>query len=66
VDTGATSSFINPEIIEEHNQQTLETPILITTALGSQEVNRMARVKLFPLLLFEFHNYFDGLIGMNT
>jgi len=75
VDTGATSSFINPELIEEHNQQTLNTPILITTALGSHKVNKIAKIKLFtkhncndtfPLLLFKFHNYFDGLIGMNT
>jgi len=75
VDTGTTSSFIIPNLIEGHNQKTVETPILITTALGSHKVNKMSKIKIFteynchdtfPLLLFKFHNYFDGLIGMDT
>lgn len=75
IDTGCHPSLIRPYIAEKHYPETIfssNTPIV--TCAGSREANFKAHIPIFkeffPLddklefVLFNFHNYFDGIIGI--
>lgn len=74
VDTGASSSFIDPKFINEVDQIT-RPPLTINTILGKHTVDREIKLPIFvefkqngslSFLLFKFHNYFDGLLGLDA
>lgn len=74
IDTGASSSFINPEFINP--QDFKETnPIVITTILNQHKLNQEITLPNFiefnqpgetRFLIFKFHGYFDGLLGLDV
>lgn len=73
IDTGASSSFINPEFISPRDCQTCD-PITITTILNKHSLNTKINLPFFKefreegdmeFFVFQFHNYFDGLIGLD-
>lgn len=73
IDTGASTSFINPEFVNPNDCQTRE-PITIMTILTKHSLDKEIDLPLFKefkeegemkLLLFKFHNYFDGLLGVD-
>lgn len=74
IDTGASVSFINPEFIEKHHQIGCQ-PITITTILDKYKIDKKVILPVFTefkepghltFLVFKFHNYFDGLIGIDA
>lgn len=74
IDTGASSSFINPEFV--HPRDLLNTdPIEITTILNKHILNKEVFLPTFVefnqpgelrFLAFKFHAYFDGLLGLDA
>lgn len=74
IDTGASSSFINPEFI--HPDDVLNcSPIKITTIFTNHTLNREILLPKFVefnqsgklrFLVFKFHAYFDGLLGLDA
>lgn len=74
MDTGACSSFINPELFPSHKIETIN-PIKIKTVLNEHTLNKQITLPIFKefkqngefsFLLFKFHNYFDGLLGLDA
>lgn len=72
--TGATMSFIDPLIIPQNDQKKLNTPIPIKTVLKVHFIEKKTEVKLFnnsneerkfDMFIFHFHDFFQGLIGMD-
>lgn len=72
VDTGASASFINPELTDPDTHEIID-PILITTVFNKHKLNRQVTLSAFKefnteekfkFLVFKFHSYFDGLIGL--
>lgn len=72
IDTGSNKSFINPSLIETNRIKPIK-PIEIKTAFNTHiidqqiTINGLAEFKTnepIQFLLFNFHNYFDGLIGL--
>lgn len=75
IDTGASKSFINPEYVNPKCIQTLEKPIEIKAILNSYNIDSKISLPIFPefnqlgyldFLVFKFHNYFDGLLGIDN
>lgn len=74
IDTGASSSFINPEYTQP--EDLIETtPTVITTILNKHILNKKIILPNFiefnspgelTFLVFQFHNYFDGLLGLDA
>lgn len=73
IDTGASSSFINPEFINLNDQIECK-PVTISTVLSKYRLNKSTKLPTFHefnepgqlnFLLFKFHNYFDGLLGLD-
>lgn len=71
VDTGAQGSFITPKFVPDIAKIALEKPISINTVLQEHPISQMAILPIFeqerefPFLMFDFHQFFDGLIGLN-
>lgn len=75
IDTGSTKSIIKPSIIEEKFPNCIyQTTNNIKTALGSKQTKFQATVPILldyginhdiDFILFDFHDYFDGVIGLN-
>lgn len=74
MDTGASVSFINPEYIPEKKQYNCEQ-VTISTAFNKYQINKKTILPIFKefnqngsidFLLFKFHNYFDGLLGIDA
>ncbi|XP_055840663.1 uncharacterized protein LOC129908283 [Episyrphus balteatus] len=74
LDTGASASFINPEYIP-HGELLHCDPVTITTVFKKYELKTQTNVKIFKefnqdgllkFLIFKFHNFFDGLLGLDT
>jgi len=74
VDTGAEGSFISPKYVTDREKINLEIPISITTVLQEPPIRQITILPIFekindqrkfPFLLFDFNQFFDGLIGMN-
>lgn len=73
IDTGASASFINPEFTARLKIES-SPPIKISTILGSHQLDKKVSTPIFKefqengtmtFLIFKFHNYFDGLIGLD-
>lgn len=74
LDTGASSSFINPEYVSPKEQIQCD-PVTITTVFKSYQIDKQVDLPIFPefnqtgslkFLIFRFHNFFDGLLGMDA
>lgn len=74
IDTGASSSFINPEYLQPEDFEEIK-PIVITTILNHHKINKRITLPNFlefnqpgetSFLIFKFHGYFDGLLGLDT
>ena len=74
LDTGASASFINPEYIP-HGELLHCDPVTITTVFKKYQLKTQTNVKIFKefnqdgllkFLIFKFHNFFDGLLGLDT
>lgn len=73
IDTGSNRSFINPSLICPYTIRKIP-PIKMKTVFNSIFIDKEVNVKSFRefnsnekinFLLFKFHNYFDGLIGLD-
>ncbi|XP_041451922.1 uncharacterized protein LOC121405328 isoform X2 [Drosophila obscura] len=74
IDTGSTFSFIRPELIPAEHISRLKETIKIKTIVRSHEVQKETVLAMFRelggvgemrLLLFKFHQFFDGLVGID-
>lgn len=75
IDTGSMKSILNPKIAEKYYPQTIyHDPFSIKTCNGETMCRFKADIPLFTefqtnkcttFYLFEFHDYFDGIIGFN-
>lgn len=75
IDTGSSRSIIKPRIVEKYFPNYIyESPVTIKTTLGSENVMYQANIPAFPefnsnhnirYILFDFHDYFDGVIGLD-
>lgn len=74
IDTGSTKSFIDPILIPVKFIQKIE-PVTISTLFNNTTVDKMVKLKgikefktkeELDFILFKFHSYFNGLIGMET
>lgn len=76
IDTGATRSFIDPEIAQKYFSNKIKPiPFVVSTLFKKHDANGVVTIKAFDELnvdtdlnfsLFKFHNYFDGLIGIDN
>lgn len=75
IDTGSTFSFIRPELARPQYIRKLKDPIAIKTITQSHELEREACLPMFPelegvgkirMFLFKFHQFFEGLIGIDV
>lgn len=76
IDTGATKSFLNPEIAENYFQEFIKNePFTISSIFQTTTRDLCADIPAFSELntnktikfyLFKFHHFFDGLIGYET
>lgn len=73
IDTGASSSFINPEFVDYRDIEKCE-PMTISTILHKYDLNdtvtlpifkELGKSGVFKFLVFKFHKYFDGLLGID-
>lgn len=73
IDTGASSSFINPEFIDTRDVEKCE-PMTISTVLHKYDLTdtvtlpmfkEIGQPGVFTFLVFKFHGYFDGLLGLD-
>lgn len=74
IDTGASSSFIDPKFINPLDIEKC-TPITISTILNKYNIERKVTLPIFKeiqrsgtftFLVFKFHGYFDGLLGLDS
>lgn len=74
LDTGATHSFLDPKFTTSTNRIRLKTDFKIKTVLNKHTLKEKAEFKAlkefktnitFTFLLFKFHDYFDGLLGID-
>lgn len=76
VDTGANLSFISPDVVERfyHHIQCNYEPFEVTNIHATTRNNYSITIPCFPefketrditLYIYKFHNYFDGLIGLD-
>jgi len=65
--------FIDPLMIPQTDQRKLNTPIPLTTVLKIHYIEKKLEVELFnnsneqrkfDMFIFNFHDFFQGLIGM--
>lgn len=76
IDTGATKSFLNPEIAEKHFLNYIKKEnFTISSIFQTTNRDQVAEIPAFEefstrenikLYLLKFHNFFDGLIGYET
>lgn len=73
IDTGASSSFINPEFVDSRDIEKCE-PMTISTILHKYDLNDTVTLPIFKeigkpgvskFIVFKFHKYFDGLLGLD-
>lgn len=73
VDTGCYNSIIRPSIAEKYFPNTIfNSPSIIKTGVGEKETLFKANIPAFQefqvhditFILFDFHEYFDGIIGL--
>lgn len=74
VDTGASSSFIDPKFVHP-DDVTRTQPITIATILNKHNIDKKVTLPKFvefkqpgeiQFLVFRFHGYFDGLLGLDA
>lgn len=74
VDTGASNSFIDPKFVPLQQREPLSTNTVIKTVLREIQVTEKVEYPAFSefnlkdtfiFLLLKFHEYFDGLIGLD-
>jgi len=73
IDSGATNSYLNPELIEENRKVKLDKTFIVKIPIRSHGINESIKdVKFqefpnepFDFYLFHFHSYFDGILGMD-
>lgn len=75
IDTGCYHSIIRPSIAEKYFPEKIYNyPTKIKTGIGEKETLFKANIPTFPefrndsditFILFDFHHYFDGIIGLN-
>lgn len=76
IDSGASSSMIRPDIIEKYFPSCIyQQETKLKNFIGEQKTQYKAKIPAFPefntnklidVVLFNFHDYFDGLIGLET
>lgn len=74
IDTGCFTSIIKPSIIENYKPESIiHEPSSLKTSLGEKSIRYRATIPAFPdfksdhqieFLLFNFHEYFDGILGL--
>ena len=78
IDTGSSHSFINPEIARKYFSKYIEKEqFSVTTSLQTSHHTECCNIPIFPYFnfpnknlkikyyLYKFHEYFDGLIGID-
>lgn len=75
IDTGCFTSILKPSIVEKYYPELIyHNPSCIKTSLGEKELRYRATIPAFSefnshyeieFLLFDFHEYFDGILGLN-
>lgn len=74
IDTGAIHSFLDPKFTTIQNRTRLTSEFKIKTVLNEHLLKEKAEFKsfkefkvntTFSFLLFKFHDYFDGLFGID-
>lgn len=72
IDTGSNKSFINPNLINPEFIEIIK-PVKIRTVFNTHSINQQVIIpglnefktnEQLQFFLFKFHNYFDGLIGL--
>jgi transposase InsO family protein len=78
IDTGSSNSFIDPAIASKmFSKHIKNNPIVVTTVLQEHIIPQSIEIPAFSIFsiphplelkfhLLKFHNYFDGLIGLDT
>lgn len=72
IDTGSNKNYISPKLIK-HSLQ-LAKPKIISNISGNYKIDKFIKLnpfpdisdKIFDFYVFDFHEYFDGLIGYET
>lgn len=72
IDTGANKNYLSPRLVNRTEQ--LSFPALIRNITGKHVVNNYVNFNSFPEIIqstfmfhvFDFHKFFDGLIGYET
>lgn len=71
VDTGANKNYISPNHVNEENCKP-ETGIHVSNIRGKHKIEKSASFDVFQIkkkvkfYIFQFHDFFDGLIGYET
>lgn len=71
VDTGANKNYISPRHVKTENCK-IETGIQVTNIRGKHKIEKSASFDVFQIkkrvkfYVFDFHDFFDGLIGYET
>lgn len=73
IDTGATNSFLNPDLAEKYYPDKIEKERFVLTTMFNKSnhdscvnIQILDSSKFQKFYLVKFHNYFDGLIGSET
>lgn len=74
IDSGSNKSFINPSLVDSNCVRKIK-PLILKTVFATHALDSEIEIPSFKefnnninltFLLFKFHNYFDGLIGLDT
>lgn len=76
IDTGSTKSFLNPEIASKYYYDKISyEPFIVSTIFQTSSHDYCTEIPIFPefnqndhlkFYLFNFHNVYDGLIGLDN
>lgn len=77
IDSGSSNSFLKPSLASKHfSKNIVEDPIVVTVINQNNIINKSIEIPAFSIFdipypldfkfhLLEFHNYFDGIIGLD-
>ena len=78
IDTGSSNSFLNPSVASKYYSKNIKNdPIVVTTLFQENIIPQSIEIPVFDVLRFphpldikfhllKFHDYFDGLIGLDV
>lgn len=72
IDTGANKNYLSPRVVQNKSIIIHETPSVVKNVSGVHKINQSVQFALLngkppmKFFLFEFHSFFDGLIGYES